>query len=316
MLLLVLLGLASACTSNPEPVVQDMPDAVTAIPEYDASLEPSAAVLPLVPAGVETVEVTDFDQLRLVLGFGALTSDSPATERARFWRQVPGTAALSTGLLRPVDRRLRRDFGVSQDDVAWEASWPAAGVIDAGWVIALHPDTPMGSVQRAVRAGVGVLAGAVVDADRHLVSSSALPDPGDAWGADAMLVALTGRAAVSTYLHIGCLVFDDVFGAGMQAQLASAPAAAMRSLEHVDAFTVALGAELATAQLSPGERADAFDRALLADIMPRTDPDFAEALSQPVADPASGRIGYTIGDPAAAAELTRAGTLPFAVCNG
>lgn len=314
------LGLLSACSTQPDPVRQEVAVVETPIPEYDASLEPSAAVLPLVPADVDSISVTDFDQLRLVLGFSDLDDASPEAERARFWRSVARTAALSTGLLRPVDARLRADFGFSSDDVAWEATWPleAADGSDGaepaqGWVIVVHDDTSMAAVQRAVRAGVGILRGAVVDADRHLVSSSTLPAPADAWGADPVLVSMSGRTAVATYLQRGCVDFDDVFGDGMEAQLADAPAATLRALDDLDAFTVAFGAELATVQLGP-ERGDAFDRALLADIMPATDPEFARVLSKPVADPASGRLGYTISDAAAAARLTAAQTLPFAVC--
>ncbi|GAA4816978.1 hypothetical protein GCM10025786_23950 [Nocardioides caeni] len=309
------LGLLTACAADPEPVHQKVDVVETPVPEYDASLEPSAAVLPLVPADVTTISVTDFDQLRLVLGFGALDSESPAGERDRFWTQVPRTAALSTGLLRPVDERLRADFGFSSDDVAWEATWPEAEEGSVAWIIAFHDDTSMAAVQRAVRAGVGLLSNAVVDTDRRLVSSAPLPEPADAWGADPALVAMSGRTAVATYLHRGCLEFDDVFGDGMEAQLAAAPAATMRALDELDAFTVAFGAELATVQLGP-ERGDAFDRARLADVMPETEPEFAQALSKPVADPASGRVGYTIGDAAAAAELATAQTLPFAVCPG
>jgi len=35
-----------------------------------------------------------------------------------------------------------------------------------------------------------------------------------------------------------------------------------------------------------------------------------------VADPSTGRLGYALGDPAAAAELTLGRHLPFAVCDG
>ena len=48
--------------------------------------------------------------------------------------------------------------------------------------------------------------------------------------------------------------------------------------------------------------------------MPPTDPDFALVMSRGVADPASGRLGYVLDDPAAAARLTREGHLPFTVC--
>ncbi len=304
--------LLTACSGDPEPVHQAVPKPEVAVTEYDASKEPSAAVLALVPAAATTLEVTDFDQLRLVLGFSTLGEATPPPERERFWQRVPRTAALSEGLLRPVDQRLRNQFGISQDDVAWEAAWSADGA-DRGWVLAFHDDVPMAAIRRAVEAGVGPLAGAVVDDDRHLVTSAAPPAAADSWGADPALVALTGAEAVSTYVERGCTPFDTVFGAGMEEQLAAAPAAALHGLDELDAWSVALGTELVTVQLGEG-RSDAFDRVRLADVMPPTDPEFGLVMSRGVADPSTGRLGYVLADPPAAARLTRERHLPFTVC--
>ncbi|KRA39119.1 hypothetical protein ASD81_11295 [Nocardioides sp. Root614] len=310
----VLAGLAllTACSSDPKPVYQDAPSPAAVVVEYDGSLEPSAAVLVLVPAEASSVMVTDFDQLRLVLGFGSLDKASPPAELASFWSKVPRTAALSSGMLRPFEDRLRADFGIGQDDVAWEATYAGDS---AGWVLAFRPTTSMADVARAVRAGVGPLKGASVDAARHLVTSVAPPEVADSWGAEPEMVGLAGREAVSTYLVRGCLAFDTVFGAGMQAQLAAAPAAALSGLDELDGFGVALGNELATVLLGD-DRSDAFERARIAEVMPPTVPEFPLAMSRPVADPSTGRLGYTLGDPAAAAELTRTQHLPFAVCRG
>ncbi|AIY15593.1 hypothetical protein GUY44_09240 [Pimelobacter simplex] len=305
--------LLAACSSDPKPVYQRSPEPRAEVSEYDGSQEPSAAVLALVPTAATTLAVTDFDQLRLVLGFGTLKGSSPAPERERFWRQVPRTASLSTGLLRPVEAQLRERFGFGQDDVAWEATYSGGGA--EGWVLAFHGDLAMASVRRAVGAGVGPLRGAVVDADHRLVTSATPPDAAQSWGAEPDLVALTGGEAVATYLQRGCDPFDTVFGAGMQAQLAAAPAAALDSLDPLDAYSVALGTELVTARLGEN-RSDAFERARLADVMPPTKPDFGLVMSRAVADPASGRIGYVLADPAAAARLTRTHHLPFTVCPG
>ncbi|WP_408897532.1 hypothetical protein ACJ5H2_00145 [Nocardioides sp. R1-1] len=305
--------LLAACSEEPKPVHQKVPEPQVVVTGYDAAKEPSAAVLALVPADATVLEVTDFDQLRLVLGFSTLDEATPAPERERFWRRLPRTAALSQGLLRPVDRRLRSEFAVTQDDVAWEASW--SGPDARGWVLAFHDDVAMAAVRRAVEAGVGPLAGAVVDDDRHLVTSTQPPAVEDTWGTDPALVALTGGEAVSTYVERGCTPFDTVFGAGMQAQLAAAPAAALRALDELEAYSVALGTELVTVQLGE-KRKDAFDRARLADVMPPTDPEFALVMSRAVADPASGRLGYVLADPPAAAKLTRERHLPFTVCPG
>lgn len=304
--------LAAGCTSEPKPVFQDQPVPQSIVTEYDSSLEPSAAVLALVPEAASTLTVTDFDHLRLVLGFGQLTSKSSAADRDTFWRQVPRTATMSQGVLRPFEQRLRAEFGFSQDDIAWEATYAGDAT---GWVLAFHDQVPMESVERAVTAGVGPLKGAIVDADRNLVSSGELPTTDESWGAVDGLLALVGRQAVSTYVERACLPFDTVFGAGMEAKLAKAPAAALRAIDELDSFAVALGGELATVQLGPG-RSDAFDRVRLADVMPPTEPEFGLVMSRGVADPSTGRLGYTLTDPVAAAKLTRERQLPFAVCRG
>lgn len=301
----------AACSDDPEPVYQDDTAPQAVVREYDASLEPSAAVLSLVPAGATSLTVTDFDQLRLVLGFGSLDSASPPEERETFWRRAGRTATLSLGLLRDVDEQLRADFGFSRDDVAWEASWEGE---QSGWALAFHDSVPMRAVQRAVRAGVGPLRGAVVDADRHLVTSARPPAGDQSWGAVPEMAALTGREAISTFVDRSCRDFDDVFGDGMEASLAKAPKAALRAIDELEAWSVALGAELVTVQLGP-DRGDAFDRVRLADVMPRTDPDFGTVMDRGVADPSSGRLGYTLRDPRGAAELTKARQLPFAVCR-
>ncbi|MDQ6524047.1 hypothetical protein RB608_10570 [Nocardioides sp. LHD-245] len=309
---IIVTGLAG-CSGDPDPVKQQVPEPETAVAEYDASKEPSAAVLALVPATATTLAVTDFDQLRLVLGFSTLDGATPAPERERFWRRIRRTAALSEGLLRPVDQRLRNQFGISQDDVAWEASWSGADGAGGGWVLAFHDDKAMAAVHRAVEAGVGPLAGAVVDDARRLVTSTAPPAPAAAWGADPELVALTGSEAVSTYVERGCTPFATVFGAGMEEQLAAAPAAALHGLDELEAWSVALGTELVTVQLGKA-RSDAFDRVRLAEVMPPTDPEFGLVMSRGVADPSSGRLGYTLADPPAAARLVRERRLPFTVC--
>ncbi|MDN5743785.1 MAG: hypothetical protein L0H31_01530 [Nocardioidaceae bacterium] len=302
--------LIGACSSEPKPVYQTGPPAPKTLTDYDDSLEPSAAALSLVPATTNALTVTDFDQMRLVLGFGSLTSKSPAGDLARFWRLAPGTAGLSTGMLRPQQARLASDFGFSQDDVAWEARYTGD---TNGWVMAFHRTVPMAAVQRAVRAGVGVLRGAVVHADKHLVSSAPLPEPDASLGAEPEIVALAGLEGVSTYLSRGCLPFDSVFGAGMHSKLAAAPQAELGQLDELDGFSVVLGRELATVRLGQ-DRADAFERMRIADVMPRTKPDFDRVLTRGIADPSTGRVGYTLADPAAAAKLTAARKLPFAVC--
>ena len=302
--------LAAGCSDSDDPVYPEEPDTSAMSTEYDPTLEPAAAALPLVPADATTLEVTDFDQLRLTLGFGALDHNSPEPQRARFWRALSGAATLSTGLLRPVaDQLANYDFG--QDDIAWEARY--AGDSD-GWVIALHEDTPIAGVQRAISDGVGPLAGAVLDTDRLLVTSAAPPEGDDSWAAIEEVVGLVGQEANATYVERGCLPFDTVFGAGMEERLAAAPRAALRSLDPLEAFSVALGTELATVKLGEG-RSDAFDRLRLAEVMPAIRPEFGAGFARGVADPSGGRLGYDLQRPAAAVELIRDQHLPFAVCG-
>jgi hypothetical protein len=302
--------LAAGCSEPSDPVYPEDPLTSALSTAYDPTLEPAAAALPLVPAEATTLEVTDFDQLRLSLGFGSLDRESPASERAKFWRALSGAATLSTGLLRPAEAELAPyDFG--PDDVAWEATY--AGGAD-GWMIALHDDVPLAEVERAIRDGVGPLAGAVIDTDKLLVTSEAPPEGDDSWAAIEEVVGLVGQEANATYVERACLPFDTVFGEGMEAQLAEAPRAALHALDPLEGFSVALGADLATVRL--GElRADAFDRLRLAEVMPAIRPEFGAGFARGVADPSTGRLGYDLQRPTAATELIRDQHLPFAVCG-
>lgn len=304
-------ALTSACSDDPEPFYPPDLDSAAVSTDYDPDLEPSGAALALVPADATVLEVTDFDQLRLVLGFGALDGDSPADERRRFWAAAADAATLSDGLLRPDDARLRREYGFGQDDVAWEAHYGAGETSE--WVMAFHDDVRMDDVRRAATYGVGPLDDVEIDTQRHLVSSEPLPEGDETLAADAALHELVGDPAAATYLETDCLPFDTVFGEGMQAQLAAAPAAELSMLDPLDGFSVAFGGELVTVRLGP-DREDAFERMRIADVMPRTQPEFGVAFARGVADPSGGRIGYDLARPASAVELTEGRHLPFAVC--
>lgn len=303
----------AGCATPAKPVYQQQPRNEHVIETYDGTLDPSAAVLPLVPAAATQLEVTDLDQLRLTLGFGELTGRSSAADRDRFWRELPTTASLSSGLLRPYDKTLRARFGFGEDDVVWEATYGGGG--QHGWVLAFREDLAMGEVERAVQARVGILKGATVDAADHLVTSAAPPDGKDSWGADPELVALVGRPADATYLARGCLSFSQVYGPKVEGELASGPKDVLSDLLPLKAYAVAFGGELVTAELG-AERDDLFTRLHLAGVMPRTKPeDFSAAFARGVADPSTGRLGYQLADPRAAVRLTEQGHLPFAICG-
>lgn len=312
---LVALGVAG-CTaeeSAPAPAAPLEEPTASAPMEYDASLASATAVLPLVPADATTLAVTDFEQVRLVLGASLLTSESPAGERSRFWRQAEQQAPLlSSGLLRPVETRLLRDYGFGQDDVRWEASFAGAG--GEGWVLALRDDLDLAGVQRAVADGVGPLAGASVDAEARLVSVGAATDAESSWAADPEVVTLVSPATASaTYVDRECVPFATAFGADVEDELAASPAADLAELEPLEAWSLSFGGSLATVRLG-AQRVDVFERMRLADTMPATEPDFATGFTDGVADPFGGRIGFEMPDPSVAAVLTNQRSLPFAVC--
>ena len=301
----------TACSDGPEPYYPPDPEASNVSTDYDPELEPSAAALALIPADATVLTVTDFDQLRLSLGFGTLDGTSPEAERARFWRATTQSPTLSTGVLRPVDGQLRGTYGFGQDDVSWEARYGTDGL--DGWVLALHDDVALDGVRRAIEEEVGPLAGATLDAERALVSSAPLPEGDDSWAADGDLASLVGERASATYVERGCVPFDDVFGEGMREELAEAPAAELDGLEPLEGFSVAFGAEVITVRLGE-DRPDVFTRLGLAEVMPRTRPEFGVGYTRGVADPSTGRLGFDLGNGADAAELALGRHLPFAVC--
>lgn len=305
--------LLGGCSGDePEPVYPPDLTVDAAAPAYDPELEPAAAVLALVPAEATRLRVTDFDQIRLLLGAPELTSADPARERAAFWSRVDRrTAALDEGLLRPFEERLGADYGFTQDDVLWEAHFDGQGA--EGWVLKFRDDLDMSGVRRAVADRVGPLGGVKVADEARVIGAGVAADPDESWAAEDELTALVGSPSVATYLERDCIPFDDAFGPGIREQLASGPAADVAELDELGPYAVAFGGDLATARLGPA-RDDVFARARLADTLPESDPSFGTAFARPVADPAGGRIGYALGDPRAATELTLAGKLPFAVC--
>ncbi|CAN5383895.1 hypothetical protein BH09ACT12_BH09ACT12_25270 [soil metagenome] len=304
--------LATSCSDDPEPVAvpQVVDEALT--PVYDGTLEPAEAVMALVPEAATVLVVTDYAELRLELEQSELTSESTAKDRTRFWRVADRTAVLfSPGLLRGVDRRLRKQYGFTQDDVAWEARFGTP--TGEGWVLAFRDDLDLAGVQRAVDDGVGPLAGADVDAAESLVSLGTTSDPISSWAADAARVDLVGPIASATYVDTACIPYDVAFDDGEATDLAAAPAADVEALDELGPFSVSYGTTLVTVRLG-AVRNDTFDRARLPDILPRTDPEFGLGYLDPVADPSGGRIGYRLGDPDVAERLARRRHLPFAVC--
>lgn len=301
----------TACSEQPEPYYPPSADETPVVTAYDPALEPSGAVLPLVPLDARRLEVTDFDQLRLTLGFGELDGGSPEAERDRFWRRLPRTVALSDGLLRPFEDRLRGDFSLSQDDVAWEASYSDGA---HGWVLAFHQDLPSARIRRAIKAGVGPLKGAVLDGKHNLVTSREVPEPESSWGSESAAVAVGGREASASYLERGCVPLEQVYGDGIVDRLEGQAERDVASLAELDHYAVHLGMELATVRLG-GERQDAFTRLRLASHLPQLDPEFGVMFSSGVASPVDGELGYRMSRPARAASWVQERRLPFAACK-
>jgi hypothetical protein len=265
-------------------------------PSFDPGLEPAAAVLALVPQDATTLTVTDFEQVRLQLGLPELSQDSDPAERADFWARADAERPLlSKGMLRPAEARFESKYGFSQVDVAWEAHFFDAEDTETGWVLAFRDGTDMAGVERAVAAGGALLRGADVDPALRLVTSGTTSDPGQSWAADTATTQLVGLPANATYLHRGCLD--------------SAPVSPEADLDELDAFAVQFEGTLATARLGL-DRDDLFTRMRLG----AGEPEFSAGFDGGVADPGTGRIGYQMANPPAAAALTLERRLPFATC--
>lgn len=304
--------LLTACSEEPELIPQAPFGGEPAPVVFDPTLEPAAAVMALVPEAASALIVTDFAELRLQLEQSELTSESKASERRKFWRVANREAVLfSGGLLRPLDKRLRRKYGFTQDDVDWEARF--ALPTGEGWVLKLREDLDLQGVEEAVAAGEGPLAGADVDAVNSLVSVGTTSTPSGSWAADPDRFGLVGQRASATYVDTTCVPYDVAFTGEDESDLAPAPASDVAGLDELGPFSVSYGSALVTVRLGV-VRNDVFDRARLPDILPRTDPEFALGYLDPVADPSGGRIGYRLGDPAVAESLARQRRLPFAVC--
>lgn len=308
--LLALASVASllvGCSDEPPPEIVRPPEAVSTPPVYDETLEPAASVMAIVPADATLLEVTDYDEVRLSLGYGDLSSASPPEVLRRFWAEAKRVAPLlSTGTFRSGSENLPQP-GFTQDDVSWEARF--SGPSGEGYVVKFRDDLAMAGVQRAARTPGNPIQGATVVPGARIAAVGATREPEESWAAEPDLLALVGPKAGSTYVSRDCVSETDAFGGGR------GPAAGLDALDELGPFSVAFGGRLVTARLGAG-RADVFDRARRAETTATTAPEFVRAFSDPVVgDPAGGRIGFSLGDGRAAARLTQARQLPFAVCG-
>ena len=305
--------LVAGCSDDPQPSqpprLADLPPEPA--PPYDGRAEPAEAVLALVPQSADVVTVTDWDLVRVQLGQPDLTSDDLMTDRLEFWRRAETeAAALTGGLLRAEESRLALDYGFTQDDVDWEARF--RGDEGAGYVVALRPDLPLDGVRRAVADGVGPLAGAELRAADHLLVKGVADE--DVWGNEPRWGPLVGEPATATYLRRGCVPLDQALGpdAGVEEQDALLAEHPVADLEPLDGFAVGFGDHDATVRVEP-DRGDLFERLRIGEDWPV--PEFPRTYVDGAADPASGRIGYSVPRPPAAVALALLEELPFAVCH-
>ena len=300
---------AAGCSGAAEPAPAPALATETQAPAYDPEANPATAALALVPREARDLALTDLEHIRLDLEASELTGSSPKALRDRFWLRAERSAPLlGDPLLRGIDAELSQRFGWTMDDVDWQVLF--GGPEGTGWVLKIRDDLPMGDVTRAVEAGVGPLAGAVVRAENHLVMKNGTDDARLSWAAEPDLAALVGPAAAAVYASRTCLRLNAVFP---DVDLAPGPTADLADLADLGPFSVIIGTKLAAARLGQG-RADVFARLRAADALPATDPEFAGVFVRGSADPLGGRLGWTVTDAAAAADLTLARQLPFALC--
>ena len=312
-LVLLLAVLAAGCSDDsPPPRAPRLAElAPEPAPPYDDAAEPAEAVLALVPRAAEVVTVTDWDQVRVQLGQPELTSEDLVSDRLAFWQRVDAeVATLTQGLLRDHDSRLFLDHGFSQDDVDWEARWAGGG--ERGFALGLRSDLDLTGVREAIAAGVGPLAGAQLRAGDALVVSGAAEE--DVWASEERWAPLVAGPASSTYLRRGCIPLHTALGpdAGVEEQDALLAGHPVTTLEELDGFAIGFRALESTVRMEP-HRGDLFARLRIGEAWPVAG--FPLTYVDGAADPASGRIGYTMADPRAAAGLALVEELPFAVCN-
>lgn len=308
----ILLGLG-ACQSNesPEPPRTLTSAAPEPAPAYDEEAEPAEAVLSLVPQAADVVTVVDWDQVRAQLGQPDLTSEDLMADRLAFWERASTEAALLTdGLLREDSSTFELDYGFTQDDIDWEARW--SGQDGPGFVLAFRPDLDLAGVRRAVEDDTGPLAGATLDAEHRLLVEGTAEV--DVWANEESWATLLGEPATATYLHRGCIPLNTALGpdADVEDQDALLAEHPVTTLDDLAGFAVAYGDHQATVRVEPG-RSDLFERLRIGEDWPTGE--FAATYTNGAADPSSGRIGFSLPRPPAAAGLALLEELPFGVCN-
>ena len=235
-------------------------------------------------------------------------------ERSDFWDRAGRDAVLLTdGMLRADNSELMLDYGFTQDDVDWEAHF--TGPEGNGFVLRFRPDLPLAGVTRAVRGGVGPLAGARVLAEDHLVVSGTAADGRAGVGERAGLGPAVRRARGSDVrparLHPGRRrarrrpPTPSAWPPSTPRIRCTSSTTCRRSRSGSATTWPRCGSRRTARTCSPGSTS--------AGLAGRRTS--RQTFVDPVADPTTGRIGYHLPRPAAAASLTLLEELPFAICN-
>jgi hypothetical protein len=287
-------GLALAlvgCGDDGEPTKPEAAPTEVTYPVYAATMDPAEAAMTLVPVDAETLAVTDYDEVKSLFGLDDITSRSSPADQSDLWKRADkGAAQISGGLLRGADQRLRDDYKWGAADVVWEARFTGGG--KDGFVIKVADRVKPGP---AIKAGVGPLKGARFDPDTHLITKNTAAPDAENWAAQDALAAVAGGPATSTYVVRGCAE------GGPKEKTRLAP---------VEAYSVEFGGGLATLRLGE-DRDDLFYRLKLGDRAAA----YQKVFTNGVADPSSGRIGFRVTNPVAAATLVTTQPIPFAVCD-
>ena len=297
-------GLAGCGNDPPGPVLSAEP-----VPAPPLPTSGPLSALDLIPESATVATLTDFDQIRVRFGVPDLTSADLMTDRIAFWKQVDQDAVMLTdGVFRAENSLWELDYGFTEDDVDWEIHF--TGPEGSGYAVGLRPDLDLDGVRAAMDTpqlnGV-LLNGHVLEKGTSYAGSWA---DDDRWG------HLARHGLESAYLRKGCVPVADALGdaavddPAYRHVLETAP-----DFDPLDAWSVSFGDGLVTVLLGPG-RDDVILRTDLGEEWPATGPvRFADGFTQPLNDPVTGRIGYQVVDPQAAATLTLGEELPFAICD-
>lgn len=278
----------------------------------------------LIPDTATVATLTDFERIRVRFGVPDLDSTDLRADRSAFWERAATDAVLLTeGMFREDNSLWELDYGFTQDDVDWEIRF--RGEDTAGWAVGFRPDLDLSGVRRALADAAEdtspadparLLDGAHLDGHVLEYATAFAGSWADEWTDGVGWGHLTSVGAESAYLRKGCVPVADALGdAPVDSPAYEHVVFAAPGFDRLDAWSVSYADGLLTALLGL-RRDDVIARTDLGEDWPRTGPiSFADAFERPLDDPGAGRIGYRVKDGLAAASVTLAEELPFAICD-